>query len=235
MDISVTTESWLVEDRSWLASRDGTDVPQSITLDTSTFTANTHYPNGYVPSGTILIPLGDNMYGPYAGSASEGQTVTITGTPTGGTFTLTFSGQTTGAIAYNATAATVKTALEALSNLDVGEVTVTGGPGPGTPYVVTFGGTHTGEDVAQMTASATGLTGGTTPAVTVTTTTAGGVGGGAGTAAGFLFSSEAMRSGGPDVGAALLWRGAIKVSRLPIPSQLDAAARVDLAAKFSFR
>jgi hypothetical protein len=34
---------------------------------------------------------------------NEIQQVAITGGPTGGTFTLTYSGQTTGAIAYNAT------------------------------------------------------------------------------------------------------------------------------------
>ena len=61
---------------------------------------------------------------------NEIQTVTITGTPTGGTFTLTFSGQTTAGIAYNAIAGAVQTALLALSNLDTGDVTVGGGPGP---------------------------------------------------------------------------------------------------------
>lgn len=104
--------------------------------------------------------------------ANEVQTVTITGTPTGGTFALTFSGQTASGIAYNAIASAVQTALVGLSNLDVGDVTVTGGPGPGTPYVVTFGGTYADTDVPQMTA-ASSLTGGTTPAVAVTTTTPG--------------------------------------------------------------
>lgn len=103
----------------------------------------------------------------------EQQTVTITGTPTGGTFTLslTRNGVTkqTAAIAYNATAAQVQSALEALDNVAVGDVTVTGGPGPGTPYVVTF---NVSEDVAQMTTTAA-FTGGSSPAVAVTTTTAG--------------------------------------------------------------
>lgn len=110
-----------------------------------------------------------------SGGTNEIQTVTITGTPAGGTFTLTYSGQTTGSIAYNATAATVRTALEALSNIDVGDVAVAGGPGPGTPYVVTFGESLAAEDVAQMTATGS-FTGGTTPAVAVTTTTPGAVG-----------------------------------------------------------
>jgi hypothetical protein len=110
---------------------------------------------------------------------AEVQTVTITGSPTGGTFTLTYSGQTTAAIAYNATAATVQSALEALSNIEPNDIVVAGGPGPATPWTVTFeagdlGGQFDGTNVAQMTASGAGLTGGTTPAVAVTTTTGGG-------------------------------------------------------------
>jgi hypothetical protein len=104
----------------------------------------------------------------------EVQTVTITGTPTGGTFTLTYDGQTTGAIAYNATAATVKSALAALSNIKAEDITVAGGPGPGTPYTVTFnGGATDGRNVSQMTTTGS-LTGGSSPTVAVTTTTAGG-------------------------------------------------------------
>lgn len=99
---------------------------------------------------------------------NEVQTVTITGTPTGGSFTLTYGGNTTGAIAYNATAGAVQTALRALPNTQ--DAVVAGGPGPGTPWTVTWG---NGKDVAQM--SATGsFTGGTAPAVAVTTTTPGG-------------------------------------------------------------
>lgn len=105
-----------------------------------------------------------------AGTA-EVQTVTITGTPTGGTFTLTYAGQTTAGIAYNAAAAAVQTALEGLSNLEPGDVTVGGGPGPATPYTVTF--TIAQGDVAEMSANGAGLTGGVTPAVAVTTTTPG--------------------------------------------------------------
>lgn len=105
-----------------------------------------------------------------ADGASEVQTVTITGTPTGGTFTLTWDGQTTAAIAYNATAAAVQSALRALSNMPESGVTVTGGPGPGTPYVVTF---YDQVNVAQMTATGS-FTGGTSPAVSVATTVGGG-------------------------------------------------------------
>jgi hypothetical protein len=110
---------------------------------------------------------------PLAGT-DEVQTVTITGTPTGGTFTITFSGQTTAAIPYNASASAVQSALEALSNISSGDIVVAGGPLPGTPVTVTFsGGSYDGADVPQMTATAS-FTGGTSPAVAVTTTTPGG-------------------------------------------------------------
>ena len=104
-----------------------------------------------------------------ADGANEVQTVTITGSPTGGNFTLTYGGATTSNIAYNASAATVKAALIALSSIEEGNVDVTGSNGG--PYTVTFTG---GNNVAQMTASGAGLTGGTSPSVTVATATAGG-------------------------------------------------------------
>jgi hypothetical protein len=103
---------------------------------------------------------------------SEQQTVTITGAPTGGTFTLTFSGQTTAAIAYNAVASAVQSALVLLTSIGAGNVTVTGGPGPGTAYVVTFANQLANSDQPQMTATGS-FTGGTTPAIAVTTTTPG--------------------------------------------------------------
>jgi hypothetical protein len=106
------------------------------------------------------------------GGANEQQTVTITGTPTGGTFALTYAGATTSNLAFNAAASAVQTALEALVNVGSGNVVVTGGPGPGTPYVVTFQNALGRQNVAQMTA-AHAFTGGTSPAIAVTTTTAG--------------------------------------------------------------
>ena len=47
---------------------------------------------------------------------------------TGGTFTLTFNGQTTAPLAFNATAAQIDAALEALSNAAPATSTATGGP-----------------------------------------------------------------------------------------------------------
>lgn len=99
------------------------------------------------------------------------QTVTIGGTPTGGTFTLSYGGQTTAAIAYNATSAAVQSALEALTTIGAGNVTVTGSAGG--PYTVTFVGTLKNQAIPALTASATGLTGGTSPTVTVAITSTG--------------------------------------------------------------
>ncbi len=84
---------------------------------------------------------------------------------TAGTFTLTFSGQTTADIAYNASAATVESALEALSTIT--DVTVTGVGTSGDPWVVIF--VNPGkQNVAEMTADDTNLTGGTSTILTTT-------------------------------------------------------------------
>ncbi len=78
------------------------------------------------------------------------------GSPTAGTFTLTFNGQTTTAIAYNATASTVQSALAALSTIGTGNVTVTLS---GTTYTITLGGTLLSPQPAFTLTSS--LTGGT--------------------------------------------------------------------------
>lgn len=130
MDISVRSDDYQVENRAWLGSRDGTEFTETITLDTSAFTAGTHYPNGYVASGTVLGKItATGLYGPYDNAASDGRQV----------------------------------------------------------------------------------------------------------ADGFLFNSTPMRSGGPDVGAPLQWRGVIREAKLPANHGLDSAAKTDLAAKFRFK
>ena len=178
MYLTQTTESFDSENHSWLGSARGTQSTRSITLKTSTFTSGTHYPDGYFKSGlAIALPTSGANAGyavPVAARANEVKTVTVTGSPTGGTFTLTLDGETTGTIAYNASAATVQTALEGLSNLNPGDVTVTGSAGG--PWTLTFGGARAGLDVPVMTKNAGGLTGGTSPDITLATTTEGGSG-----------------------------------------------------------
>lgn len=74
-DIGVYSTSYQVEDRSWMLSQWGQEPGQnpSITLDVSAFTANTHYPNGYFPSGLALGKItATGLYGPYNDAASDG-------------------------------------------------------------------------------------------------------------------------------------------------------------------
>jgi hypothetical protein len=173
------------------------------------------------PTGGYFTLTGNSKTTPridYNAAAASGvtQTVNTQGAPTGGTFTLSANGLTTSAIAYNASTATVQTAVRTLGgawatatvsgsagawvitpsaataplttaasltggtspsvtitvpNVQVavqslggayGTATVTGGPGPGTPFVI-----NTSAGAVPVTATS-GLTGGTSPAVTVT-------------------------------------------------------------------
>lgn len=79
MDLSVKTEVFGQDDQSWLGSARGTDSARPILLQTSAFTAGTHYPSGYFTSG---IPVGKytsggntGKYGPYTTGASDGTQV----------------------------------------------------------------------------------------------------------------------------------------------------------------
>jgi hypothetical protein len=103
--------------------------------------------------------------------ANEVQAVAFTGTVTGGTFTLTYAGQTTPAQPFNVSAAALQVALQALSTIGANNCIVTGGPGPST-FNVTFTGTLAASPHALLTFSAASLTG-TTPGMTVSRTTAG--------------------------------------------------------------
>lgn len=98
----------------------------------------------------------------------EVQTVQITGSPTAGTFTLTFGAQTTATLNWNATAAQMQTALQALSSIGAGNCLVTGGPGPGTAFTVEFTGTLGFASQALITLSNNLLTGGSGPSVSIT-------------------------------------------------------------------
>lgn len=99
-----------------------------------------------------------------AGVAAVNEQQTLTQGGSGLTsYTLTYAGQTTGAILAAASNADIKATLELLSNIDL--VTVTGTE----PKVVEFQGTLAATNVAQMTSTPTGGTG----TLTVTTTRAG--------------------------------------------------------------
>ena len=145
--------------------------PGGITIDWTTITAvsadttladGTVIPNGQkgIEFGTILCDIG----------IAEVQTLTVNGTPTGGTFTLKPTGTTTEtvAIAYDASAATVQAAIRALGG-NYAAANVTGSAGG--PWTVTF---ERGlGDIVQLVIGTNSLTGGTSPTVAGATTTDG--------------------------------------------------------------
>lgn len=228
-DISVATLSHQVEDRSWyLGTAEMPGFTVSGTLDISAFTANTHYPNGYIKSGEPLQQLASGLWGPYA---ADTESASIAVDATGGTFTVGVEGANTAAIAFNATAAAVQAALEALPGVAPGDLTVSGGPGSAggaTPYVITWGGRYAGVNAPAITTNPGSLTGGAGTAAVTTT-----AGGGAAdfTEAGFLFSATKVPNTADttkDVGCAVLVAFApVKEARLPraVDAAFRAAAR----------
>lgn len=116
----------------------------------------------------------------HTAGSNELQTLTITGTPTGGTFTLTFTyfdpvdgqvkTQTTAPIVYNAAASAVDTALEALTQIGAGQITAAGGPLPGAAVTITFTGTLANRPIRALTVNTSALTGGTPAGAVVRTT-----------------------------------------------------------------
>lgn len=118
------------------------------------------------PASTTIIPVGvrfsidtvaDTIFTTTAVNSNEVQTLDLD-TPTAGTFTLTFDGQgPSTAIAYDATAATIQTALETdLSNIGVGDVIITGASLG--PFTIEYRGQYLATDVALMTIQGGSLT-----------------------------------------------------------------------------
>jgi len=114
------------------------------------------------PAGSI----GANQFPPYNDEkTTETQTVTVANA-TGGTFTLSFDGQTTAPIGFPLNNADIEAKLEALPNID--KVLVAGNAA--TNRTVAFGGDLLHDDVPLMTSDASGLTSATTATVAVATT-----------------------------------------------------------------
>jgi len=100
------------------------------------------------------------------------QQVALTGSPTGGTFTLAFGGQTTGGLGYNAAASDLQSALQALSSIGTGNALVSGPAGG--PWLIRFAGALAGTPEVDITGNGSGLSGGTSPSVAIGTTSQGG-------------------------------------------------------------
>lgn len=143
---------------SWVRL-DDTDDPDPLTYSETSPTQSggpCNFPAYHEQENDLPVSLRGQVFvclDTEGGATNEIQTVSVHHA-TGGTFTLTFDGQTTGNIAYDATAGTVETALEALSNIT--NVTVTGTGAPDDPWVITF--MDSTDDVPLMTANGTNLT-----------------------------------------------------------------------------
>ena len=82
-DISLTSTDYQVEKRSWILSQFGQNPGEnpSVVLDQSAFTAGTHFPNGFFPSGTLLGKITalstatKTVVGPYDNTATDGREV----------------------------------------------------------------------------------------------------------------------------------------------------------------
>jgi hypothetical protein len=228
-DTTVTSTSYGGVDRTWLLGhrKDGMASGQ---IDWTAFTEDTHYDadTRIIKSGTVLgVVTATGKLGAYAGTTDEVQTLTVGGSGLT-SFTITYSGQTTASLDDQATAAQVQTALEALSNIAPGDVTVTGSAGG--PWTLTFGGTLADTNVAAVTTTPTGGTG----VVNVATTTAGGADGSAtGTevAVGHLWDDEVVPTDTAQVSTVAYVKSfaVISESRLPSGAGLDEAAKSDLS------
>ncbi len=116
-----------------------------------------------IPPGTTILK--GTVLGQITSAGNAVQTISDTGTITAGTFTISgtnpLTGEpfTTAAIAYNAAASAVATAVQNA----LGLTTVTGGGGalPGTDVTLTYSGALAGRPVPLMTINNAGLTGGT--------------------------------------------------------------------------
>lgn len=166
----------------------------------------------------------------WIGDVSEINTLTAHATTpaTAGTFTITVNGQTTAGIAFNATAAVIQAALEALSNVAPGDVVVTSsGANIGTAadiVTLTWAGALAGSDVT-ISITTTGLTG--NPPVLAT-----GTAGGTATVPGseidaFLWAPDEdfVPSITGEVTIQVFRAGVIHVADIPVPA---GESRVDL-------
>lgn len=151
----------------------------SSTANAVSFAAATSpgYTNPVVGFGLFDASSGGNLLvANVLKGTNEVQTITVSGSPTGGSFTVVFGGNTSPPIPYNGTAAMVEELLESMPSIGDGNVSVTGGPLPGTALTVTFTGALQYAGQALFTLGTNSLTGGTSPAPAFAETTPGSTG-----------------------------------------------------------
>lgn len=176
----ITTPDGATNTRRWTftPANFGPDAPKSLTVEKGSSAGAERIPGVVVNGLTININDTDaKVTGSILGrlttpgarmSTNEVQTITISAE--GGTFKVTYSGQQTAGIAYNAAASTVQTALAGLSSIGTGNVLVTK---EGAVYTVEFTGTLGQKSLALMTTDPASLTGGAGTAVVAQVTDGG--------------------------------------------------------------
>ncbi len=133
----------------------------------------------------VRLPAGDYPMGLVLGEATNAaalpdiQTVTVTGTPTGGQFTLMLGGIRIGPINYSSTAGTLQTNAQAAFDASaLGAGTVAVSASSGTSFTATFQGQALNIDPGALTPGNNSLTGGTSPNFSVARTQIGNAAGG---------------------------------------------------------
>lgn len=111
----------------------------------TSFSQEERLPRNYVLALGAVIPPTNTVERLYVGEEVQGDI--------GGTFTITFEGQTTAGISVHASESDIQTALEALSNVDAGDVGVSSGSWtvqwyPTINVELEFKGQYTGVDTA---------------------------------------------------------------------------------------
>lgn len=141
--------------------------PNGVAIDSSgnvyVFERQNERVQKFDSSGHFILAFGGDVVAQGPDNSTNDETQEITVAASSGSFKLVFadpfgSGEVsqTPALAYNASAATVQSALDALPTIadHGGSVTVSGGPGDATgsaPYFVKFEGGLAGDDVPQLT------------------------------------------------------------------------------------
>lgn len=169
----------------------------------------------------VMTPLSFNPSTGYwivwSGKLSEIDTITNSGTVSGGTYTITVDGTATAGIAFNANAATIQAALMLLPDIKPGDIVVTGGPLNTTPVVLTFGGNYKNKTVV-VTVDPSSLTGGGSAALVQTQAGVTNEG-----FKGFLWPTPATLSTTQQTLATVMTAGQVHVGALIAPAGEDIA------------
>jgi hypothetical protein len=174
----ITTPSGATNCRRWnfTPTVTGPDSPVTYTVETGSVAGAERFSFGLVTDFSLRTSeteaavtgkmLGQALVESITLSTGANAIYTVSTTATGGTFTLTVGANTTGAQAFNVTAAALQTALTGLVSVGALNATVTGNNGG--PYTITFVGTLASTPVV-LTANGASLTGGVLTLTTVQT------------------------------------------------------------------